>query len=99
MGNLSYDARFKFMRLGPTYIDTRSEEQIEGDIEESARPHGFTEWMARRVAALRTRNAEGFELAELSMMSDHDLEDLGISRSAVGRRLDASVELELWAHG
>ena len=88
--------RFTFALPSLSYIDTSLEEQNTPAI---ARPHGFTEWLAGRVAAFRTWSAERRALNELSQMSDRELFDVGLNRSDFGRMFNDATNEDLRNRG
>ena len=90
--------RFTFSLPSLSYIDTSLEEQNTFTAR-PARPHGFVEWLAGRVAAFRTWNAERRALNELSQMSDRELFDVGLNRYDFGRMFNDATNEDLRNRG
>ena len=90
--------RFTFSLPSLSYIDTSLEEQNTFTAR-PARPHGFVEWLAGRVAAFRTWNAERRALNELTQMSDRELTDIGLNRGDFVRMFDNAANQDLRDRG
>jgi uncharacterized protein YjiS (DUF1127 family) len=93
------DNQFSFVLPRQSYIDTSLEEQTTRVVARPARPRGFTEWLAMRIAAFRAWNAERTALSELSLMSDRELMDVGLTRSDFVRMFDDTANQDLKVRG
>ena len=60
---------------------------------------GFAEWLAGRIAALRTWYQEQETAAELFSMTDRELHDIGLTRSDLDRMFDPAVNEDLRQRG
>ena len=78
-----------------SYIDTRWEEPAVQPAVVPVRKHGFASWIAARVAAYRTWRQNARALAELSMMSDRELFDVGLTRGDLRRIFDDRLNQDL----
>jgi uncharacterized protein YjiS (DUF1127 family) len=78
-----------------SYIDTRWEEPAAPATVVPARKHGFASWIAARVAAYRTWRQNARALAELSIMSDRELFDVGLTRGDLHRIFDDRLNQDL----
>jgi uncharacterized protein YjiS (DUF1127 family) len=65
----------------------------------TSRPNGFGAWLARRFAALSAWRQQQIALGELEMMSEHELADIGLSRSDLPRVFDADHNCDLTQRG
>ncbi len=84
---------FELPRL--SYIDTRWEEPVARPAAEPAHKHGFASWIATRVGAYQTWRGNSRALAELNMMSDRELYDLGLNRGDFDRIFDDRFNQDL----
>ncbi len=84
---------FELPRL--SYIDTRWEEPAVRPAGEPDRNPGFLAWVAHRVAAYRTWRQNARALAELNIMSDRELFDLGLNRGDLDRIFDDRFNQDL----
>jgi len=84
--NLTYvDAHFEEPNLGRVTLPTELPE------------HGFGQWLAARVAAFRGWREKRSAMAELEMMSDRELLDIGLSRADLHRVFDTAYNADLVA--
>ncbi len=91
--------QFLFVLPRLSYIDTSLEEQNTRVDVPPVRPHGITDWLARRIVTFRAWNAERTALSELSLMSDLELIDVGLTRGDFVRMFDDSANQDLKARG
>jgi uncharacterized protein YjiS (DUF1127 family) len=63
------------------------------------RPDGLGAWLARRIAGFNAWRQQQVALGELEMMSEHELADIGLSRSDLPRVFDADHNLDLLQRG
>jgi uncharacterized protein YjiS (DUF1127 family) len=80
--------QFNFELPSLSYIDARWEEpnlRTPAGTGFPARKTGLAGWFARQVDAIQTWRRDNQAAAELAIMSDHELTDIGISRSDLDR--------------
>jgi len=78
-----------------SYIDTRWEEPV---VARPAAPgHRFADWLAARIAALRTRSQNRRARGELAAMSERELFDIGLNRGDLDRMFDDRFNQDLVA--
>jgi uncharacterized protein YjiS (DUF1127 family) len=65
----------------------------------AVRKSGFAVWLAGRAAAFRGWRAKQQGMAELQMMSDRELRDIGLNRSDLGRVFSDAHNRDLRARG
>jgi uncharacterized protein YjiS (DUF1127 family) len=92
MSILSYNSPFEVMPFGPNPVGNRQKKP--GD-----RATGFRHWIARLAERLHAWDNDRSAWRDLSLMSDHDLMDIGLERADVGHGASMAAELDLWAHG
>src|SRR4051794_28527690 len=68
-----------------SYVDVSLDEPELRDAPHDAAPHGVAAWIAGRVAAVAEWNRRQRDLAELTLMTDHELSDIGLSRGDLPR--------------
>ena len=68
-----------------SYVDASLEEPNLREAPHDASPQGVVAWIACRVAAVAEWNRRQRDLAELTMMTDHELSDIGLSRGDLPR--------------
>jgi uncharacterized protein YjiS (DUF1127 family) len=78
-----------------SYIDTRWEEPDVRPAETPVRKHGFASWIAARVAGYQSWRENARALAELNMMSDRELCDVGLTRGDLHRVFDDQLNQDL----
>jgi uncharacterized protein YjiS (DUF1127 family) len=93
------DSQFTFALPSLSYVDTSLEDQNRIEAGRPAESRGFAEWLAGRVAAFREWNAQRRALAELSVMSDRELMDVGLNRGDFVRMFDSSANADLRERG
>jgi uncharacterized protein YjiS (DUF1127 family) len=74
-----------------TYVDTSLEEATLRAPVAPAKPHGLKGW----IAAFRAWREKQSSMAELEMMSDRELMDIGLTRSDVHRVFEDNYNAEL----
>lgn len=82
-----------------TYVDAHFEEPNLDRVTlptELPKPT-FSRWLAARVAAFHAWREKRIALAELEMMSDRDLQDIGLSRADLHRVFDSAHNADLVA--
>ncbi len=95
------NSQFSFELPSLSYIDAKWEEPNLSTpaVSTPARSGGLAEWLSRRVAAFLAWRRDSRAAAELSLMSDHELMDIGISRSDLPRVFDRTVNQDLRERG
>ncbi len=96
------DSRFSFHLPSLSYIDTRWEEQDIGASVASPRvagKRGLAAWFVRQFAGLVSWHNDNVAARELAGMSDHELMDIGISRSDLPRVFDRTYNQDLRQRG
>jgi uncharacterized protein YjiS (DUF1127 family) len=82
-----------------SYIDTLREEPEFAPLTEPARGPGFASWIAERVAKFHTWRENARAAAELGMMSDRELFDVGLNRGDFDRIFDNRYNQDLQLRG
>lgn len=98
MSTSTADNHFSFTLPRLTYVDTSLEDQNR-DVAEPVRSGGFADWLARRVQAFQVWNAQRKAAAELSLMTDRELMDVGLNRGDIVRMFDDNANGDLRARG
>jgi uncharacterized protein YjiS (DUF1127 family) len=96
------NSQFNFELPSLSYIDAKWEEpNLRTPVETGfpVRKTGLAAWVARQVDAFRTWRRESQAAAELSMMSDHELMDIGITRSDMDRVFSPEFNEDLRQRG
>jgi uncharacterized protein YjiS (DUF1127 family) len=99
MSTSTAENHYSFTLPSLSYVDTSLEDQNRVEDVPPARAGGFTEWLAERVAAVSVWNAQRRALAELSLMSDRELMDVGLNRGDFVRMFDDAANADLRARG
>ncbi|HEY1936113.1 MAG TPA: DUF1127 domain-containing protein [Acetobacteraceae bacterium] len=73
--------QFAFELPNLTYVDSHLEDPVLPPLFETEKPHGVRRWLAGFRAWRENRAA----LAEMDMMSDRELADIGLTRSDLPR--------------
>jgi uncharacterized protein YjiS (DUF1127 family) len=96
------DSQFAFKLPSLSYIDARWEEPnlrtpvaAPGEV----RKTGLAAWLSRQIAGVIAWHRDSEAAAELASMSDHELMDIGISRSDVPRTFDPAFNQDLRQRG
>jgi uncharacterized protein YjiS (DUF1127 family) len=85
-----------------SYIDTAWEEQsqrIPVEIGGPSRKTGLGRWFANRVDAVKTWRRDARAASELAVMSDHQLMDVGLTRSDLTRVFQPEFNEDLRQRG
>jgi len=80
LGNLSY--------IGPAY-DEAAEPSVKADSH-----HGSGKWLSRLFAAVAEWHHRRMVIQEMSMMTDRELADIGLTRSDLPRVFDPAFAAE-----
>jgi uncharacterized protein YjiS (DUF1127 family) len=88
-------SQFTFELPNLSYVDASLEEPNLRSAAPAPRHQGIVEWLARRVSALVERHRQHVALDELQLMSDHELSDIGLSRSDLARVFDPEHNADL----
>ena len=85
-----------------SYVDAKWEEpnlRSAADAPHAVREGGPIAWLSRQIASFAAWRSERQAAAELAAMSDHELMDIGVSRSDVSRVFDRNANLDLRQRG
>jgi uncharacterized protein YjiS (DUF1127 family) len=96
----AHTANFQLPSL--SYIDAKWEEpnlRAQPVASRTTRKTGLAAWLSHQVAAFIMWRRDSIAAAELASMSDHELMDIGISRSDLSRVFDPSLNQDLRARG
>jgi uncharacterized protein YjiS (DUF1127 family) len=85
--------QFAFELPNLTYVDTHLEDPVLPPITEEKKPYGVHRWLA----AFRGWRENWAAMAEMDMMSDRELADIGLSRSDLPRVFDDNFNGDLRA--
>jgi uncharacterized protein YjiS (DUF1127 family) len=77
--------QFSFELPKLSYVDASWEEQTLRASVRTPAKHGFADWLAGRMAAIRAWRERDAALTDLAMMSDRELMDIGLTRSDLPR--------------
>lgn len=82
-----------------TYVDAHSEEpNLERSTLPTERPDpGFARWLANRIEGFRAWREKQTAVAEMEMLSDRELLDIGLNRSDLYRVFDSTHNADLVA--
>src|ERR1019366_4999639 len=93
-------SQFSFELPNLSYVDASLEEPNLRFVRVSeSRPHGLGAWLARRIAAVVAWHQQQVALGELELMTDHELSDIGLSRSDLARVFDPDNNRDLVQRG
>jgi uncharacterized protein YjiS (DUF1127 family) len=87
-------SQFAFELPKLSYVDASLDDPILRPIQQE-QPHGLQHLLAGCVEAVRNWREQHAAMAELSMMSDRELADIGVNRSDLGRLFTAEFRNEL----
>jgi uncharacterized protein YjiS (DUF1127 family) len=96
------DSRVSFKLPSLSYIDAKWEEPnltAPAAVPARARKSGLAAWLAARVAAFQAWRRDSQAAAELAAMSNHELMDIGLTRSDLGRVFYPAFNLDLRSRG
>ena len=99
MSTSTADNHFSFTLPTLSYVDTSQEDQNLDLAERPAPAGGSSGWMSALVAAFRLWNAERKAMAELSLMTDRELMDVGLNRGDFGRMFNETANADLRERG
>jgi uncharacterized protein YjiS (DUF1127 family) len=74
-----------------SYVNAHQEERELGTPVQPHTSHGIL----ALIAAFQAWREKGTDMAELSMMTDRELRDIGLTRSDLGRVFDSSLNMDL----
>ena len=92
------NSNFEFQLPSSSYIDVRWEEpnlRAAAEIGSPVRQTRPAGWLARCINAIRTWRRDNQAAAELAVMSDRELMDIGISRSDLKRVFEPEFNQDL----
>jgi uncharacterized protein YjiS (DUF1127 family) len=93
-------SQFAFELPNLSYVDAKLEEpNLRAFPQPVVAPQGFGAWLASCVAAVANWRKQQAALAELEMMTDHELMDIGLTRGDFGRVFDADHNRDLVRRG
>ena len=94
------DSQFSFKLPSLSYVDAKWEEP-ELLAPTALPPHktGLAAWLSARVAAFQAWRRDREAAAELAAMSNHELMDIGLSRSDLSRVFDPAFNEDLRMRG
>jgi uncharacterized protein YjiS (DUF1127 family) len=96
------DSRFSFKLPSLSYIDAKWEEptlRSSGGAPRSVSNSGLAAWLSRQIAALAGWHSDRQAAVELAAMSDHELADIGLSRSDLSRVFEPRFNQDMYQHG
>jgi len=94
------NSQFSFKLPSLTYVDAKREEpNLLAPTAAPPRKTGLAGWLAARVAAFQAWRRDQEAAAELAAMSNHELADIGLSRSDLSRVFDPAFNEDLRARG
>ncbi len=94
------DSRASFKLPSLSYINAKWEEpDLLTPPAPAARKTGLAAWLSGRVAALQKWRRDSEAAAELAAMSNHELMDIGLTRSDLGRVFDPAFNADLRTRG
>jgi uncharacterized protein YjiS (DUF1127 family) len=102
MGAQTADSQFSFKLPSLSYIDAKWEEPnllAPAATPADSRKSGLAAWLSARVAAFQAWRQDREAAAELAAMSNHELMDIGLSRSDLSRVFDPAFNEDLRARG
>lgn len=78
-----------------SYVNAKWEEPNLTAALPAENPHGFASWLASLVMAFREWRQRDIALGELSMMTDRELMDIGLTRGDLSRVFSADFRREM----
>ena len=84
-------SQFAFELPNLTYVDASREEAHLRAAVQPSQPRGFRAW----IAAFQAWREKQASMAELDMMGDRELLDIGLTRADVHRVFDSAFNLDL----
>ena len=95
-------SEFSFQLPSMSYIDAKWEEpnlRASATIPGDRRRGGLAAWISRRIAGVMSWYRDSQAAQELSLMSDRELSDIGLSRADVGRVFQSRFNADLSQRG
>jgi len=93
-------SQFSFKLPSLSYVDAKWEEpNLLTPTAMPPRKTGLAGWLAARVAAFQAWRQDRKAAAELAAMSNHELADIGLSRSDLSRIFDPACNEDLRTRG
>lgn len=93
-------SQFAFELPNLSYVDASLEEpSLRYMPRPAAAPRGLGAWLAARAAAVSAWRKQHAAIAELEMMSDRELMDIGLNRGDFGRIFDTERNHDLVRRG
>jgi uncharacterized protein YjiS (DUF1127 family) len=99
MGVHTADSQFSFRLPTLSYIDARWEEPALRAPAAAPGHTGLAAWLSRQASNFITWRRDSAAAAELALMSDHELMDIGVSRSDIPRVFDHAANEDLRQRG
>jgi uncharacterized protein YjiS (DUF1127 family) len=93
------DSKLSFQLPSLSYIDAKWEEPSLRAQPTAPQATGLVSWLSRQVAAFSAWRRDNAAAAELALMSDHELLDIGVSRSDIPRVFDSKANQDLRQRG
>ena len=96
------DSHFSFELPSMSYINARWEEpnlRIPATSPGSVPKGGIAAWLSRQVAVFAAWRLDTEAAGELSLMSDRELMDIGLSRADIGRVFNRALNEDLRQRG
>ncbi|MDR3535764.1 MAG: DUF1127 domain-containing protein [Acetobacteraceae bacterium] len=78
-----------------SYVNAKWEEPSLTAAQSVAKPRGFAGWLGGLVTAFRAWRERDIALGELSMMTDRELMDIGLTRGDLSRVFSADFRQEM----
>jgi uncharacterized protein YjiS (DUF1127 family) len=93
-------SQFSFELPNLSYVDASLEEPaLRSAPVYAPQPAGLGVWLARQIAGLVAWHQQRVAMGELSMMGEHELADIGLSRSDLSRVFDPAHNRDLVQRG
>jgi uncharacterized protein YjiS (DUF1127 family) len=96
------DSQFSFQLPSMSYIDAKWEEpnlRTPSATPNVSRKGALAAWLSRQFAAFTAWRVERVAAAELALLSDRELADIGLTRSDIGRVLQPAFNEDLRQRG
>ncbi len=95
-------SQFSFELPNLSYVDASLEEpnlRVAPVFAQPRQQAGLGAWLARQFAAVVAWRRQQVALAELELMSEHELSDIGLSRADLSRLFDPAHNRDLIERG
>jgi uncharacterized protein YjiS (DUF1127 family) len=96
------DSQFSFRLPSLSYIDAKWEEpnlRVSATAPRTTRKIGLAAWLSGQIAGFVAWHRDSAAASELAAMSDHELMDIGMSRSDLHRVFDHASNQDLRQRG